>query len=162
MVPERAYVTRRKYKCQICEEFARDTYPPVLRHIGEVHSFEPNFHVVCGLTLDSTQAPCPATYTKHGSFRSHVYTKHRQVMKLYSNSAVDEISTEEDREGSYSNAEVVDTTAVDSQHRTADNKFEESQLTRAAALSILKAMEVHHVSQVPYAYNNIYKFDLEG
>ena len=71
-----AYVTRRKYKCQICEEFARDTYPPVLQHIGEVHGFEPNFHVVCVITLDSTQAVCPATYTNHGSFRSHVYTKH--------------------------------------------------------------------------------------
>ena len=44
-----AYVTRRKYKCQICKEFARDTYPPVLQHIGEVHGFEPNFHVVCGI-----------------------------------------------------------------------------------------------------------------
>ena len=26
----RDYNTRRKFKCQLCQEFARDTYPPVL------------------------------------------------------------------------------------------------------------------------------------
>ena len=86
MLPVRVYVTRRMFKSQICEEleFARDTYPPVLRHIGEVHSFEPNFHVVCGLILDSTQAVCSATYSNYRSFWSHIYSKHRQVMNHHS------------------------------------------------------------------------------
>ena len=147
MLPVRVYATRRKFKCQICEEFARDTYPPVLRHIGEVHSFEPNFHVVCGLILDSTQAVCSATYSNHGSFRSHVYSKHRQVMNLHSTTQpTGEISFEEDREEGYNNAEMVNSTADSAHHRVSDS--EESQITRAAALFILKTTEMHHVSQV--------------
>jgi len=57
--------------------------PSLLHHIGEVHSFEPNFHIVCGLTLDSIRETCPATYTNYGLFWSHLYTKHRRLINLH-------------------------------------------------------------------------------
>ena len=44
----------------------------------------PNFHVECGLILDSTQAVCSATYSNHRSFQSHIYSKYRQVMNFHS------------------------------------------------------------------------------
>ena len=66
-----------KYVCSICGQFARTSFQGVLRHIGEVHSFNPNFHITCGLGPDK----CPETYTKYDSFRSHVYRKHREELK---------------------------------------------------------------------------------
>ena len=56
---------RSKYVCPFCRQFARRSYHGILRHIGEVHSFNPDFHVVCGLGPEK----CPATYTKYTSFK---------------------------------------------------------------------------------------------
>ena len=146
--------TRRKFKCQLCQEFARDTYPSVLRHIGEVHSFGPNFHIICGLTLDSTRAECPAIYTKYGSFRSHVYKKHRQIMNLHPTQPIDDDPLQLE-DGSNSNEDVHQEEShhelIELQDHDAgdvDTSGEANQVTRAAALFILRTMEVHKISQV--------------
>jgi len=154
-------VTRRKFKCQVCQEFSRNAYPPVLRHIGEVHSFEPNFRIVCGLTLDSIRETCPATYTNYGSFRSHVYTKHRRLMNLHlplDSSECNEFEGPHDHEENchelrsnhMQDAEEVHTVSVDH-----DSHSSQDQITRAAALFILKTMEVHQVSQVCFVYTYV-------
>ena len=63
-----------KYNCSICNRFAAASFLPVLRHIGQVHQYEANFQVKCG--LDS----CPCLYRTYNSFKSHVYRKHRSAM----------------------------------------------------------------------------------
>ena len=72
-------VRRRQYqfKCPLCSKFARDQFAPVLRHIKDVHSFDPSFHIVCGLD------GCPASYTNYESFRSHVYLNHKHILNLH-------------------------------------------------------------------------------
>ncbi len=63
-----------KWNCTICNRFAAQHFLAVLRHIGQVHQFEPNFQVKCGLD------GCPLRYTSYPSYRSHVYRKHRNVL----------------------------------------------------------------------------------
>lgn len=72
-------VHSRKYVCPICREYARPFYGGILRHIGEVHSHDPHFGVVCGL---GAEPKCPASYTNYQSFRRHVYKKHRDELEL--------------------------------------------------------------------------------
>lgn len=52
----------------------------VLRHIGSVHSFEPNFHVSCGIN------DCPRTYENYHSFRKHLNRHHPECLKPSSSS----------------------------------------------------------------------------
>ena len=63
-----------KYTCSICNRFAATTFLPVLRHIGQVHQYEANFQVKCGLES------CPRLYRSYVSYKSHVYRKHKSVM----------------------------------------------------------------------------------
>ena len=132
----------RKYICPICRNFARNSYSGILRHIGEVHSFGPDFHVVCGLG----PSKCPVAYTKFESFRSHVYKKHRQELFCTA-----EHVSEEDNGTScgdstfYPNEVEFDSPGPSSDSRGGDG---DDQMTRAAALFILKTMEIHKTSQV--------------
>ena len=78
-----------KRVCPICGEFARYSYAGIVRHIGQVHSFDADFHVVCGLG----PTKCPATYTNFQSYRSHVYKKHREeLVSATDHEAEDDIS----------------------------------------------------------------------
>lgn len=60
--------------CSICNLFGGKSYAAVLRHIGEVHRFDPGLKIRCGINR------CPQTYDNFESFRSHVYRKHRETL----------------------------------------------------------------------------------
>ena len=47
----------------------------MLRHMGEIQRYDPNLSIRCGID------GCPLSYTNFDSFRSHVYRKHRDVLK---------------------------------------------------------------------------------
>lgn len=152
----------RKHVCPLCGQFARRTYQGVLRHIGEVHRFSPDFFISCGLPcspLDgSAVVKCPATYTKYESFRSHVYKKHREVLcegDQYRGEL--DCSGITDSEGSFLEEVFLEET-VAAQDDDDDNVRSRSDSTgadsddrsikRAAALFILKSMEERRISQV--------------
>jgi hypothetical protein len=61
------------YHCPICPSFASDSFLPVLRHIGAVHSFDPRFSITCGID------GCQATYKNFASYKTHIYRKHRDT-----------------------------------------------------------------------------------
>lgn len=63
-----------KWHCSLCSHFTARNFFSVMRHIGQVHQFEPNFQVKCGLD------GCPLRYTVYESFRVHVYKKHRDLL----------------------------------------------------------------------------------
>ena len=128
----------RKHVCPVCHEFARTSYAGILRHIGEVHSFSPDFRIVCGLGSEK----CPATYTNFQSFRSHVYKKHREVLTRSHG--------EEDNDTTSLCPSVNDgdNGGLDVSINGAQDGEDEDQITRAAALFILKTMEIHRTSQV--------------
>ena len=62
------------FVCSLCHQFASPTFRGVFKHIGIIHSFEPNFKVTCGIS------GCEATFTVYSSWRSHIYRKHRNEM----------------------------------------------------------------------------------
>lgn len=68
--------------CSICNLFGGKTYATVLRHIGEIHRYDANLNIRCGINY------CPQTYNNYESFRSHVYRKHRDVLVSH-DSAID-------------------------------------------------------------------------
>ena len=43
-------------------------------HIGSVHSYEPNFKVVCGIEV------CPRTYENFRSFKKHIHRIHANTL----------------------------------------------------------------------------------
>ena len=65
-----------KFMCPLCDKYASPSFCPVLRHISEVHQFEPGFAITCG--LDS----CPNKYTSVSGYKTHLYRKHRQFLQL--------------------------------------------------------------------------------
>ena len=68
----------RFHVCPICEEFRRRSYSGVLRHIGAVHSFKPNFKIACNF--------CPVSQErelfKFDAYKRHVYKHHRDELGL--------------------------------------------------------------------------------
>ena len=64
----------KKFNCSLCGKFAAIKFLPVLRHIGEVHQYEPGFQVKCGLD------DCQKLYQSFSSYRSHMYKKHRSFV----------------------------------------------------------------------------------
>ena len=69
----------RMYVCTICNLFGGNNFAAVLRHIGELHRYDPGLVIRCGIDC------CPQTYNNFESYRSHVYRKHRYA--LHSNSS---------------------------------------------------------------------------
>lgn len=51
----------------------------LVQHIGLIHAHEANFTITCGLD------DCQSTFTKHESFRRHVYRKHRESVSCPDN-----------------------------------------------------------------------------
>lgn len=64
-----------KITCFLCASFAGGSFRDVVRHIGYVHSFEPNFTVTCGLH------GCKRQYKNFSAYRVHLYKAHGSVMK---------------------------------------------------------------------------------
>lgn len=65
------------FGCQVCSAFASPTFAAVLRHIRTAHATDEQLALVCPIQGCSRQNP----YSNFWSFRSHVYTKHRDVLK---------------------------------------------------------------------------------
>jgi len=128
----------RRHLCLVCS-FSRDSFAVVLRHLGEVHSFEPGFRVVCGLGNN-----CPSVYTNFKSFRSHVYKKHRSIL-LPPATQNGDINWNESVQDLGGVATDYDDIAEDN---GAEHNSAEVDPTRIAAMFILKTTEVHRVSQV--------------
>ena len=61
-------------KCWVCYKFTAPTLKAVVRHIGRVHSCDPNFQICCSIEV------CTRTYTKFSSLRSHLYRKHSKSL----------------------------------------------------------------------------------
>lgn len=59
-----------RHSCWICYNFAAPTLKAVIRHIGAVHGYDPNFFLCCGIN------GCPRTYNNFHSFRQHFRRKH--------------------------------------------------------------------------------------
>ena len=135
--------TGKKHVCPICGQFARRTYQGILRHIGEVHKFSPDFHITCGLGSDEK---CPATYTKYESFRSHVYKKHREELfsECVQNGDVHQDDSDDAGVSLLQDGEEGGVNSTSSSPATAGNM----SVKRAAALFILKSMEERRISQV--------------
>ena len=75
------------FVCSICNYFGGQSFSSVLRHIGEVHRFDPGLVIRCGIDR------CPETYKNFESFRSHVYRKHRDVIHPVSMPTSDHVET---------------------------------------------------------------------
>ena len=63
-----------RFLCKICSSYSSHTYIKVLRHIGAVHSFDPNFTITCGLD------GCIKIFSKYTSFRKHIIRNHRHIL----------------------------------------------------------------------------------
>lgn len=90
------------YTCQICNLFGGNSFASVLRHIGEIHRFDPGLVIRCGIEH------CPQTYTNYESFRSHVYRKHRVVLHEESTPNVTETCDDNSDQSDASAYEMVD------------------------------------------------------
>ena len=69
-----ASLPKTMFVCPVCSKFEGSHLGHLLSHIGVKHSSDLQFFITCG--LDN----CPQTYSDFGSFRSHVYRKHRNLM----------------------------------------------------------------------------------
>ena len=119
----------KKYICSVCLNFAAPNFESVLRHIGSVHSCEPNLHLTCGIK------GCPRTYTSYRCFRKHLFKSHVAFM---------DTSTSEQPSNS------LDINNDDDQTLLPSNSAAlQPQTTpkHAAALFLLKAKGGHRVSQ---------------
>ena len=116
--------------CWICRKYAAPTLKAVIRHIGAVHAHDPNFHICCGIN------GCSRVYTVFHSFRRHFYRKHRHVETLETLgnlSITDEAHFDNDYTEESNVALMSDPSPMD--------------MKRQAALFLLKAKEIHKVSQ---------------
>lgn len=62
------------FTCSLCNEFTATSMRSVLRHIGLIHSHEPNFSLTCGIH------GCPRTYRNYDSFRKHLARHHADAL----------------------------------------------------------------------------------
>ena len=62
--------------CWLCFKVAAATLKGILKHIGTIHSCEPNFSITCGVHS------CPRRYSNFFSFKKHLYRKHRAELEL--------------------------------------------------------------------------------
>ena len=118
----------KKYVCSVCHNFGAPSFDSVLRHIGSVHSCEPNLHLTCGIE------GCPRTYTSYRCFRKHLFKSHVAF--------VDPPSSEQP-------STPFEFSDGDIQSLQPSNDTLQVQTTpkHVAALFLLKAKEGHKVSQ---------------
>lgn len=65
------------YSCRVCGSFASPTFAAVMRHIGSTHAADEQLVLVCPVQGCTREDP----YSNFESFRSHVYRKHRGVLR---------------------------------------------------------------------------------
>ena len=63
------------YNCNRCDGFTTTQLVRLLSHIGRCHSYEPGFHVLCGIE------ECTRTYTNYNAFRNHVRKHHSNLLE---------------------------------------------------------------------------------
>ena len=107
-------------------KFAAASLKAIIRHIGAVHSSDPNFQVTCGIN------EYPRTYKCFHSFRRHFYLDHHH-------SSVEVSQTIETDADSLIN---VDDNASDNDFSVNSTAATHSDMKRQAALFLLKAREV--------------------
>lgn len=132
-----------KFSCTICNSFSSSTLKKVLRHIGSVHSFEPNFQITCGVD------GCARTYTNFKSFQKHLSRRHETVFEnnvdvstpdLLQSASQVEIQESANTSGNLSLEEMPNHT-----HSIEANK---KGLKRSSALFLLRTKEINRVTQV--------------
>lgn len=123
--------TPRKFTCCICFHYSAPSFRSVLRHIGSVHSWDPNLHITCGIQ------GCPRIYTSYRSYRKHITKKHPEFME----------GAEGDNSLSGSNdLDVPDESEISPCHSPSPSGTG-TLPSHSAALFILKAKEERRVSQ---------------
>lgn len=124
------------FVCQICNLFGGSTFSAVLRHMGEIHRYDPGLVIRCGLSR------CPQTYSNYESFRSHVYRKHREM--LHSQSSI--------RGVSMNNPESTgDTEEHNNNHEHWDDELmvqTEVDIKKIGAKFLLKTREEYRIAQL--------------
>ena len=119
----------RKYVCSVCQNFAASSFDSVLRHIGSIHSCEPNLHLTCGIE------GCPRTYTSYRSYRKHLFKKHQEFVET------SQASDEQPLNG-------FDLNDDEPSPPPSDGRLQALTTPKhAAALFLLKAKEGHRLSQ---------------
>ena len=138
-------VTRQPKNCPFCETFAAPHLKGVIRHIGLVHSHEANFRITCGID------GCTRTYRIFDSYRKHVYVKHRAALCSVSIGA-DEEHLQDVAQHFQDDAERISNTSnsyslfsEEEDQQQVEPYF--AQRDRNSALFILKAREIHKISQ---------------
>ena len=121
--------TGSRYTCPKCHRFSAPSFPSVMRHIGSVHSWKPNFSITCGID------GCPRTYTSYRYFRRHVCKQHSR----YTEDSGDSNSPNNDSQDS------LDETLGSSlpSARNCGPAYK-----RSAALFVLKSKEERRISQL--------------
>ena len=162
----------RVHICPLCKEFGRRShFGPVLRHIGAVHSFQPNFKITCNFCPPSQARE---TYTNFGAFKRHIYKKHRDEacfpLGVHPTpsalpSAADEPAEAEDitvqvlyilyiyycvhqQHNGLVIMIILQAPVLETEAEQDESPVEKSDSERAAALFVLRSMEVHKISQV--------------
>ena len=64
-----------RFSCSICNSFASLDYASVIRHIGSVHAWEPQFRITYGIE------GCIRTYTSYRRYREHIINKHSELLR---------------------------------------------------------------------------------
>ena len=78
------------FVCPLCYRSASTRMKGLIRHIGIVHSQQPNFHIVCGIS------GCPRTYNNFLSYKKHVYKKHKLYLDIEDGNHQDVVLNSED------------------------------------------------------------------
>ena len=114
--------------CPLCESFASPSMKGVVRHIGLVHAHEPGFRITCGVR------ECSRAYTNFSSYKKHMFVKHRDVMVVSNSDCGPSVSDD-------------DSILLHSEEEMEEEQPYIAHRDRSAALFILKASEIHKVSQ---------------
>ena len=126
-----------KYFCCVCHKFAAPRFASVVRHIGSVHSCEPNLHLTCGIE------GCPRTYSSYRCFRKHLRSKHREFLEQPCDEQTEQLPDP------FILADTdIDPEAESSFQSMSQTAAQEPFSARAAALFLLKAKEKHRISQL--------------
>ena len=109
----------------------------MLRHIGVVHSWEPDFKIPCGIN------GCPKIYTSYRSYRKHIIQKHQELL-------VDEISEDQNDTNSTTVLENDINNTTEGEEEYSNSNMDESgspDPLRNKAAFLLKLKEERRVSQ---------------
>lgn len=128
--------------CPLCNSFGSHSLSALLRHIGEIHQYDSNFRIQCGLQQ------CPQTYSNFQSYR-----KHRDVLFIQQteSSFNDSENVKENRGESNSDSHSSNRTHPDPAYRTPDDDNTDDSSERstriAAAKFVMKTRKEYRLPQ---------------